>query len=156
MTTLGQINSLFPPAFVGFDRILDDINRFARSSNDTYPPYNIVKTDEDHFSIEMAVAGFSRDELNIELKEQNLIISGDKNDVEREYLHKGISARKFNRSFRLADNVEVRGADFVDGMLVIQLERYVPEEKRARTIPIGYDKGETFEQELLVEDKVAA
>jgi len=143
--------TVFPSTFVGFDRILNDLERFTHNSSNTYPPYNIVKTGEDRYTIELAVAGFSRDELTIELNNQDLTITGEKNSTERDYLHKGISAKKFTRSFRLSENVIVGGADFVDGMLVVNLEHIVPEDKRPRTIPIGYDA----KQDLLLEEEVA-
>lgn len=129
------------PLFIGFDRVLDRMQAVnnatvARQSN--YPPYNIVKIDDDNYTIELALAGFKDEEINVMLKEGILYVEGnqDKND-EREYLHRGLSARSFKRTFTLSDTIVVNGADFVDGILTISLENVIPEEKKPRTIPIN-------------------
>jgi len=140
------------PFFIGFDRVLDRM-RDATPGQTNYPPYNIVKVDEDNYAIELAVAGFNKNELTIELKEGVLYIEGKKShddvDESTQYLHKGISARSFRRSFTLSDTIVVRGADFNDGILKINLENVIPEEKKPRVIEIG--GGSTFDQELLTE-----
>ena len=129
--------------FIGFDHVWSEIERLSEmSDNKLFPPHNVVKHDESTFSIELALAGYSRDNLEIEVKEGNalLVISGDNRvseDEDREYLHRGISGKKFTRTFRLSEHVVVDGADFVNGLLVINLRVEVPEEKRPRKISIS-------------------
>jgi len=126
--------------FIGFDHVWSEIERLSEmADNKLYPPHNVVKKDETHFSIELALAGYSKDQLTVEVKDGILVVAGGKGDgeVEREYLHRGISAKKFTRTFRLSEHVVVDGADFIDGLLVIDLRVEVPEEKRPRAIPIG-------------------
>jgi molecular chaperone IbpA len=116
------------------------------TENKLYPPHNVVKKDDINFSIELALAGYNKEQLTVEVKDGILVVSGGKEgDSEREYLHRGISAKKFTRTFRLSEHVVVDGADFIDGLLVIDLRVEVPEEKRPRLIPIG--------TELLTEEK---
>jgi molecular chaperone IbpA len=129
--------------FIGFDHVWSEIERLSEmADNKLYPPHNVVKHDEEKFSIELALAGYSKDCLTIEVKDGILVVSGDgrkteDGEVEREYLHRGISAKKFTRTFRLSEHVVVDGADFIDGLLVIDLRVEVPEEKRPRKITIG-------------------
>ena len=129
---------------IGFDRMFEELNRtFANSRTDgNYPPYNIAKLDDTHYVVEVAVAGFKEDEIDVELKDGVLSIKGERAKVETEveYLHKGISARNFTRIFNLADNVEVRAATVTNGVLAIALEHIVPEEKKAKKIAITYTK----------------
>lgn len=126
------------PFFIGFDRVLDRMHQQIPGQTN-YPPYNIVKVDDDNYHIEIAVAGFTRDELDVELKEGVLSVEGKKEDKETEgnYLHRGISARQFRRTFTLSDTIVVRGAEFLDGILTIELENVIPEEKKPRKIAIG-------------------
>ncbi len=126
--------------FVGFEPLFDELERIhssARSGNDNYPPHNIVRIDEEHFNIEMALAGFSKDDVEVELKDGTLTISGSKSEDERDYAYKGISSRKFSKSFRLAEYVVANGADLVDGILVVNLQLDIPEEKRPQKIKIN-------------------
>lgn len=133
MTNIKQ----FPrAAFVGFDHLFDELERMTSQASNAYPPHNVVKVAADHYQIELAVAGFKESELEIELKDGMLHIRGDHESIGREYLHKGISARKFDRAFRLSEYVNVNGAYFRDGLLVIDLKVVLPEEKRPRQIPI--------------------
>ena len=128
---------------IGFDSIFEDIHRLASvTGKDNYPPYNVIKIDDDHFFIELALAGIPRDALDIEVDENQLTISTEKaeSDEELEYLHKGISQRGFSRSFTLADHVVVKGADMIDGVLKISLERQLPEELKPRKIDISSAK----------------
>ena len=127
------------PLFIGFDKM---VNKFAQqtSGQSNYPPYNIVKVDADNYIIEIAVAGFFENELDIELKDGILNVEGKKSDdidMNHSYLHKGISARHFRRSFTLSDTIVVRGADLNNGILTIDLENVIPEEKKPRKIAIG-------------------
>jgi molecular chaperone IbpA len=129
--------------FIGFDHVWNEIERLADvADNKLYPPHNVVKHSESTYTIELALAGYKKDDLQVEVKEGILVITGDNRstvDTEetREYLHRGISGKKFTRTFRLSEHVVVDGADFVDGLLVIDLKVVIPEEKRPRTIPIG-------------------
>lgn len=139
--------------FIGFDHVWSEIERLSdMADNKLYPPHNVVKKDETHFSVELALAGYSSDSLTVEVKDGILVVTGDgrptlEGEIEREYLHRGISAKKFTRTFRLSEHVVVDGADFKDGLLVIDLRVEIPEEKRPRVIPIGQT-----EKTLLTED----
>ena len=122
---------------IGFDRMFDNLMNVPTAS--TYPPYNIVKNEDDKFTLEIAVAGFSKDEIEIEFKESILKIeskSRPEGDDEKEYLYKGISNKRFIKSFTLSDDVVVNGADMKDGILKIDMERIIPEEKKPRSIKI--------------------
>ena len=126
---------------VGFDRLvqlLDGVTGFNDEAT-SYPPYNIERVGENAYRITMAVAGFGLDEIRIEVKEQALSVRGEKkpDDNERQYLHRGIAQRSFERRFQLADHVEVKGADLKHGLLHIELVRNLPERMKPRTIPIG-------------------
>jgi molecular chaperone IbpA len=103
-----------------------------------YPPYNIVKVDEDNFTIELALAGFKDEDIDVTLKDGVLYVEGNQGDNdEKTYLHRGLSARSFRRSFTIADTIVVNGADFVNGILTISLENVIPEEKKPRKIAIN-------------------
>ena len=126
--------------FVGFDTLFEDLERIhtsARSGTDNYPPHNIVKVDEEKFLIELAVAGFKEDDINVEVKDGILKISGEMGKDEREFAFKGISSRKFEKSFRLSEFVVIDGADLTDGILVVYARVELPEEKRPRKITLG-------------------
>ncbi|MBI1383502.1 MAG: Hsp20 family protein [Rhizobiales bacterium] len=125
---------------VGFDRLFSLMDGIAgREADLGYPPYNIERTGESAYRITMAVAGFRRDELSIEVKENGLTVRGRKAEeaTTAQYLHRGIAERAFERRFQLADHVEVRSADLEDGLLHIDLVREVPEAMKPRTIAIG-------------------
>ena len=126
--------------FVGFDTLFEDLERIhqsARSGTDNYPPHNIVRIDEEKFLIELAVAGFSESDIDIQLKDGILKVKGEVEADERDYAFKGISSRKFEKSFRLSEFVVIDGADFQDGILVVYARVELPEEKRPRKIEIG-------------------
>ena len=126
--------------FVGFDGLFEDLERIhnsARTGTDNYPPHNIVRVDEENFIIELAVAGFGMDNLDIEVKDGILKVKGKTDDVERDYAYKGISSRKFEKSFRLSEFVVIDGANLVNGILVVNARVEVPEERRPRKISIG-------------------
>ena len=132
---------------VGFDNIFDEILRVqAQQTNQNYPPYNIVKHDEDKFVIELAVAGFREGDINITVDKNVLTIEGqqieslDELEKQYEYVHRGISSRNFTRTFTLADHVEVVGAKSENGILSIALERVVPEELKPKKIAITFNK----------------
>jgi molecular chaperone IbpA len=126
--------------FIGFEPILNELERIhsAGRSQDNYPPHNVVKIDSEHFIIELAVAGFTTEDISIEVKDNILLVKGN-NSVQddREYAHKGISSRKFEKSFRLSEFVVIDGADLVNGILVVNARVEVPEERRPRKIEIG-------------------
>ena len=130
-------------AFLGFDHIFDQLENIHQHSKDTYPPHNVVKDEEMKYTLEMAVAGFKQEHIDIEVKDHILTVSGNR-PQRREpssYVHKGISARNWKKSFRLSEYTEVTGADLVDGILTIQLEVVLPEEKLPRKITIGTYEG---------------
>ena len=133
------VQSLFPrSSFVGFDHLLSELDYVAKHSSDNYPPHNILKTGDHDYLIELAVAGFSKDELNIEVKDRTLTVTGEHVSKGREYIHRGISTKKFKRTFRLSEHVHVNGADLVDGVLSVELKYEIPQELRPRKIEIGH------------------
>lgn len=125
---------------VGFDRMTSLLDAAQKSAAaDTYPPYNIEKTGEDAYRITLAVAGFRAQDLEMEVRDGQLVIVG-KGDAEgdgSQFLYRGIARRAFERRFQLADHVEVRGADLRDGLLVVELMREIPESMKPRRIEIG-------------------
>ena len=127
-------------ATVGFDRVFDLLDSVASQtgSSSGYPPYNIEKAGEDAYRIVMAVAGFTEAELGLTQKESELVVSGRTQAPaeEKEYLYRGIAGRDFERRFQLADHVKVTGARLANGLLTIELQREIPEEKKARAIRI--------------------
>ncbi len=143
-------------AFVGFDHIAKDLERLAHAhQKDHYPPHNVVKHNDDEFLIELAVVGFKEKDIDITMHDGILTVKGDRESRRNQnlYVHKGISGRKFERSFRLSEFVEVTGADLEDGLLTIHLERIIPEEKRPRKILIGNyeEKNDNSNSQLLTE-----
>jgi molecular chaperone IbpA len=124
---------------VGFDRLFQLLDGGVEGEASTYPPYNIERTADNQYRITMAVAGFAREEIDIQVKEQSLTVKGEKkaDDKERQFLHRGIATRAFERRFQLADHVEVTGADLQDGLLHIDLVRNVPERLKPRSVQIG-------------------
>ncbi len=132
-------------ATVGFDRVADLMDRVlsADVAQPTYPPYNIEKTAEDAYRISIAVAGFTPEELSVEVKDGHLHVAARKaeNDTERTWLHRGIATRAFERRFALADHVKVTGASHEHGMLHIDLAREIPEAARPRRIEIARPDG---------------
>ena len=126
---------------VGFDRLFDLLEgSFSAQAADNYPPFDLVQEGDDHYRITVAVAGFTRDEIDVVQQQNLLIVSGRKREEDgSRYIHRGIATRPFERRFGLADHVEVKCADFSDGMLSIELAREIPEEMKPRKIPIGGD-----------------
>lgn len=149
------------PSTVGFDNIINELDALlnAQTPTSTFPPHNIIKVDDYQYIVELAIAGFNKQEVFITLKDGLLEIKGQKNadDIDVQYLHKGIGTRSFVKTIRLADTVEVRGAEFKDGILRVALENVIPESKKPRTIEIADSLPIlTPKKELLVEDKEAA
>jgi molecular chaperone IbpA len=148
MTTLPQLKSVntvtlpslySDPFLVGFDRIFDELMKFSSSDRKSvaYPPYNIIKIDENNYEIQIAVAGFEKSELDVSVENAHLTIKGSKiKDDETTYIHQGIAARDFIREFTLAETVEIEDVSLKSGMLFIKLKNNIPEHKLARQIPI--------------------
>lgn len=140
-----MVNFDLTPLFrttVGFDRLMDLVdNRLTTAKSETgYPPYNIEKVGEDRYRVTLAVAGFSRDNLDIVIEKNQLTVTGqigEQAENETQFLHRGIARRAFRHRFEVADNVRVVGADLANGLLSIELKREVPEELKPRRIEIG-------------------
>lgn len=130
----------FSPLFrstVGFDRLFDLLDSAAETSQG-YPPYNIERTDENKYRVSVAVAGFSDKDIEIEVRDGVLTVTGRKEEATKaNYLHQGIAGRAFERRFQLAEHMEVRSAELENGLLHVDLERVIPEEKKPRRIAIG-------------------
>jgi molecular chaperone IbpA len=131
---------------VGFDRLADLLDAATTETANGYPPYNIERTDENTYRIDIAVAGFKPDELTIEVKENLLTVQGRKpaNDEPRRYLHRGLAERNFERRFQLADYVLVSDAQLSDGLLSVSLRRELPEALKPRKIEIATPKADTL------------
>jgi len=136
---------------IGFDRLADMLSNAQRVDSNGYPPYNIESLGEDRYRITMAVAGFSRDELDIVSEQNTLTVSGSKSESgddessEGEFLYRGIANRSFERRFQLADHVKVAGADLENGLLHIELKRELPERMKPRKIEIGGGESRVIE-----------
>ncbi len=125
------------PFFIGFNRELNRLNHAHKINSQSYPPYDLLKLDEDTYRLSLAIAGFTREDIDISVDNGSLIIKGEIVEVtDAEVVHKGIASRKFVRSFALGEYMEVTGAELKDGMLHIDIDRIVPEEKKPKTIKI--------------------
>jgi len=137
-------NSLRPFS-VGFDSIFDEFDRMLDSTeryNSNYPPYNIRKINENEYKIEVALAGYSKDDIELELKDSTLTVCNKQkekivNDEVNDVIHKGISTRQFERAFTISEDIKVKNAELKNGLLNIDLERIIPDEKKARLITIS-------------------
>lgn len=138
---------VYSPFGVGLESIFNRLDAMS-GHNTNYPPYNIVKNDEANYEIEIALAGFKADEIEVSTEQNILRVTSKvaKRDTERTYLHKGLSKRSFNNSWQLSDDVRVSSVDFADGLLTISLEKIIPEHQKKTTYTIGAGK-----QELLTE-----
>jgi molecular chaperone IbpA len=129
------------PFFIGFNRELSRLNTAHKTNSQSYPPYDLLKLDEDTYRLSIAVAGFSNENINVSVDNGTLIIKGEMVEVtDAEVVHKGIAGRKFVRSFALGEYMEVTGAEMKDGMLHINVDRIIPEEKKPKTIEIKLAK----------------
>lgn len=148
MTLIRSPYGTLLPTTVGFDRMFNVFeNMVTEKSN--FPHHNIIKTEENKYQVELAVAGFAQDDIDIEITDGVLNIRGSKEDkTEVDYLYRGIATRSFHKSIRLADTVEVRGAELENGILKVYLENILPEEKKSVKIPIGKS---TSKKQLLTE-----
>ena len=134
---MARISLFNSPFLLGFDELERALDRVSKSSSDGYPPYNIERTGENDIRISLAVAGFAPDEMSVTIEDTQLVIRGKQDDdPDREFLHRGIAARQFQRSFLLAEGIEVLGADLDNGLLHISLKRPVVE-THSRTIEIN-------------------
>lgn len=144
------------PFFVGFDRLWKQIDTMHTTSHPNvasgYPPYNIREVAEDHYNIEMAVAGFTQDNIEILLQDGKLTVTGGIDDEKDEgkLLHKGIANRAFKREFTLSDTIEVEGADIQNGILLISLKNIIPDHKKPRQIPVSSGGGVSKKQKTLL------
>ena len=129
---------------VGFDRVFDLLDNMGKADTGGYPPYNIERLDENDYRITLAVAGFSEDELDVELHENTLTVTGSRKDDEegRTFLYQGIAGRSFQLRFQLAEHVQVAGASLVNGLLNVELKREIPESAKPRKISISGEKAE--------------
>jgi molecular chaperone IbpA len=141
---------IYAPFGVGLDSIFNRLDAMS-GHNTSYPPYNIVKHDEANYEIEIALAGFRADEIEVSTEQNILRVTSkvEKRDTERTYLHKGLSKRSFNNSWQLADEVRVSSVDFADGLLTISLEKVIPEHQKRTTYTIG----RKLDPKFLTEDK---
>jgi molecular chaperone IbpA len=141
------------PMTVGFDRLfstMEEMDRiFGNSKAPSYPPYNIVKLDELNYEIQIAVAGFAPEDIDVETTQNKLTVSGvsDKPEIEVEYLHHGLANRDFKHVYTLSDISVVRSANIVNGILKIQIENVIPEERKPKKIPIVMDDKKLLTQE---------
>jgi molecular chaperone IbpA len=127
------------PFFIGFDRALDTWSHAQTVSSATnYPPYNVIKVDEDNFVVELAVAGFAKTDIDVSTADGKLTVKGELNteDNDSQFIHRGIAARKFTREWALGEYMEVKAAELKDGMLKIDIVRILPEEKKPKIIKI--------------------
>ena len=125
------------PFFIGFNRELGRLNTAHKTNSQTYPPYDLLKLDEDTYRISLAIAGFSREDINISVDNGTLIIKGEIVEItDAEVVHKGIAGRKFIRTFALGEYMEVTSAELKDGMLNVHVVRIIPEDKKPKVIDI--------------------
>lgn len=141
MVTKYAMDLFNDPFFIGFNRELNRLNTAHKTNSQSYPPYDLLKLDEDTYRLSLAIAGFTKDDLKISVDNGTLIIKGEIVEVtDAEVVHKGIAGRKFVRSFALGEYMEVTGAEMKDGMLHIDVVRVVPEEKKPKEIAIKLAK----------------
>ena len=136
LSLFDNFNQLTPYA-VGFDRVFDQLGRYANDKTSVgFPPYNIRKEGDYNYVIEMALAGFGKDDIEVEISDGTLSIRSDKKDDDSDNLYRGISYRRFDRKFTLSEDIVVKRAKLENGMLTVDLERIVPEEKKPRLIEV--------------------
>ena len=141
-TNWNDFVSAFPQVesrLIGFDRVFDAVTKLHTvegGQSNSFPPYNIKKLDAENYEIQIALAGFSKSELDISVEDGNLVVKGEQEKSEDEFLHKGIAERNFTRTWALADDVKVTGSKLKDGVLTISLVHEIPEEKKPTSIEI--------------------
>ena len=137
MVTQFAMDLFNDPFFIGFNRDLARLNSAHKINSQSYPPYDLLKLDEDTYRLSLAIAGFAKEDVSVSVENGTLIIKGEIVEVtDAEIVHKGIAGRKFVRSFALGEYMEVSGAELKDGMLHINVDRIVPEEKKPKAIKI--------------------
>ena len=158
MTITGRLGPMMLHHTLGFENFIRDVETIINSDKPitSFPPHNIIKADENKYVVELAVAGFSKDEIDIQVQENTLTIKGEKAEKPNvSYLHRGIGTRSFTKEITIAETIVVHGAEFKDGILRIGLENIIPESKKPRKIEIGNEL-KNFKPQLLQEEKVAA
>jgi len=137
MVTQFAMDLFNDPFFIGFNRDLGRLNSVHKTNTTSYPPYDLIKLDQDTYRLSLAIAGFTKEDIDVTVDNGTLIIKGEIIHVtDAEVIHKGIASRKFIRSFALGEYMEVTGAELKDGMLHINVDRIVPEEKKPKAIKI--------------------
>ena len=137
MTIYEETFGRFSPFSIGFDRLFQQLQAQSVVNQQNYPPYNIVKVDDENFVIELAIAGFDKKEVNVELEKNVLKIEGKSKDDDKDFIHKGLASRSFERQFTLADDVKVSGGKLENGVLKVELKRVIPEEDKPVKIKIS-------------------
>ena len=141
-TNWNDFVSAFPQVesrLIGFDRVFDAVTRLHHTEggqSNAFPPYNIKRIDDENYEIQIAIAGFKKSELNVTVEDGNLIVKGEQEKSEEDFIHKGIAERNFTRTWSLADTVIVSGSEFKDGVLSIHLVNEIPEDKKPQSIKI--------------------
>ncbi|MCJ7422030.1 Hsp20 family protein [Sphingomicrobium astaxanthinifaciens] len=149
--------SPFRRSTIGFDRLFDLLENQTGNTGENYPPFDLVKTGENDYRIDIAVAGFTREEIDITAQQNQLVVTGRKRDDEEvDYVHRGIATRAFERRFGLADHIRVTDADMADGLLSISLVREIPEAMKPRKIAIGGDEQRQIEGKASKKEKTDA
>jgi molecular chaperone IbpA len=137
MVTKYALDLFNDPFFIGFNRELSRLNTAHKTNSQSYPPYDLLKLDEDTYKISLAIAGFSKDDINVSVDNGTLIIKGEIVEAtDAEVVHKGIAGRKFTRTFALGEYMEVTSAELKDGMLHVHVVRIIPEDKKPKSIMI--------------------
>jgi molecular chaperone IbpA len=137
MVTKYALDLFNDPFFIGFNRELSRLNTAHKTNSQSYPPYDLLKLDEDTYQISLAIAGFSKEDINVSVDNGTLIIKGEIIEVtDAEVVHKGIAGRKFTRTFALGEYMEVTSAELKDGMLHVHVVRIIPEDKKPKVIDI--------------------
>ena len=149
------LNTPIMRSFVGFDSLFNEFDRMSNYTENNYPAYNIVKTGDEQYKIEIAVAGFTEGDLKIEVKKGLMTIEASKEKLSSEYIHRGIAERSFIKQFRLADNMEVNNAELKDGLLSISLFREIPEAEKPKQIKINVNELTQKASSTLSSKKVA-
>jgi molecular chaperone IbpA len=137
MVTKYALDLFNDPFFIGFNRELSRLNTAHKTNSQSYPPYDLLKLDEDTYQISLAIAGFSKEDINVSVDNGTLIIKGEIVEItDAEVVHKGIAGRKFTRTFALGEYMEVTSAELKDGMLHVHVVRIIPEDKKPKVIDI--------------------
>ena len=145
-----DIPAILQHNFLGFDETFNHLFQHVGKEEQKYPPYNVIRYDDSHYIIEIALAGFKQDDITIQHEGRKLTIVGSnipKEKTERKYIHRGIAERGFIREFNVAETMVVKAANFSDGILTVELENIIPESRKAKTIPINAQKPQLLTEE---------